>query len=496
VPSVEPQEAGTHNESGWFAELRHRAEELGYKVLEADDPHAMIKFITGGEVDAIIGVASAKVLEHAVAMIPLAGIPCSLIPTSAIDSCEPEVDLEWVRQLLRIPYQPAERQARTFVHLLRAASHMFESDEFDHLCPVTRPSEVTHDDFERLIQTDPIAATERLAFDFIRRGGKQSRPFILLAVYDALTGALSTLTDGDQAARAIPDSVKRTAMSIETFHKASLVHDDIQDDDEFRYGLETLHRRYGIPSAINIGDFLIGLGYRLVSRDRRMLGAEKAADILDFLADSHQRLCEGQGAELFWRDRLDKRITPDEALKIYALKTSPAFEAAMFCGARLADLADSYEAPFRAFARNLGVAFQILNDLKDWEADDHNKKRAGDDLLKGRPTVLWALALEGLKPERQAELITLVERSNLSENARILKARELFVEADVFNLAYRLVDKHQRRAKAIADEVEPVELRRLLHYIIESVLDRSQDAKPDLEMNPMQYSASLPIASK
>ena len=79
-------------------------------------------------------------------------------------------------------------------------------------------------------------------------------------------------------------------MSIETFHKASLVHDDIEDDDAFRYGDETLHRKYGTPTAINVGDYLIGLGYRLVSREAKTLGAETVADILDRLADAHLKL--------------------------------------------------------------------------------------------------------------------------------------------------------------------------------------------------------------
>src|SRR4029078_1002204 len=128
----------------------------------------------------------------------------------------------------------------------------------------------------------------------------------------------------DEAGWELSDSVKRAAVAIETFHKASLVHDDIEDDDAFRYGQETLHRQYGVSTAINVGDYLIGLGYRLVSRDRKELGAGCAADILDRLAQSHLKLSEGQGAELLWRDSVDKTLTPLDALKIYALKTSPA----------------------------------------------------------------------------------------------------------------------------------------------------------------------------
>ncbi len=198
----------------------------------------------------------------------------------------------------------------------------------------------------------------------------------------------------------MPDSVQRTALAIEAFHKASLVHDDIEDDDAFRYGAPTLHRQYGIGTAINVGDYLIGLGYRLVSRERKALGAETAADILDKLADAHLKLSEGQGAELLWRDAADKALTPLDALKIYALKTAPAFEAALYSGVRLAGPAEKYEKAVGDFSRNLGVAFQILNDLKDWGGDEDNKLVAGQDVLAARPTLLLALALEGLSDGR------------------------------------------------------------------------------------------------
>ena len=271
-------------------------------------------------------------------------------------------------------------------------------------------------------------------------------------------------------------------MSIETFHKASLVHDDIEDDDEFRYGKAAMHRQFGVPTAINVGDYLIGLGYRLVSRDAGELGAEAAADILDFLADSHQRLSEGQGAELFWRDASKKELKPIDALKIYALKTSPAFEAAFYTGLRLAGPVDEYIKPIRTFARKLGVAFQILNDLKDWQADTDNKLNSGADLLGGRPTLLWALALEALGDEQRAELISLVEDSDLNPQQRIDRARQLYLEAQVFEKAHKLVDKHQARAEEVADNIEPEELRRLLYFLVDTVLDRPNEYVPTINI--------------
>jgi geranylgeranyl diphosphate synthase, type II len=189
-------------------------------------------------------------------------------------------------------------------------------------------------------------------------------------------------------------------MSIETFHKASLVHDDIEDDDAFRYGEETVHKRFGTPTAINIGDYLIGHGLPARQPGERDTGPRcRGRHSRLQLADAHLRLSEGQGAELLWRDAHDKRLKPLDALKIYALKTAPAFEAAMFSGARLAGPIDKYIEPIKQFARNLGVAFQIINDLGDWDGDSHNKMAAGGDILGGRPTVLWAWPSKGFRGE-------------------------------------------------------------------------------------------------
>jgi geranylgeranyl pyrophosphate synthase len=275
--------------------------------------------------------------------------------------------------------------------------------------------------------------------------------------------------------------VRRTALAIEAFHKASLVHDDIEDDDTFRYGRTTLHRQYGVGTAINVGDYLIGLGYRLVSRERKELGGDSTADILNRLSDAHLKLSEGQGAELLWRDARDKTLTALDALKIYALKTAPAFEAALYAGLRLAGPADEYEKAVADFSKNLGVAFQILNDLKDWDGDDDNKLIAGQDVLAARPTLLLALAMEGSTPAEREELLALLQRETDKENAAetVERVRQLFTKAQVFVKAEKLVEKYRARAEAIADDMQPTELRELLYYLVDSVLDRpAPDTEP------------------
>jgi geranylgeranyl pyrophosphate synthase len=477
------------------ADFKVKAEELGYKVLVSEGTPIVLKIIVSGHVDAIVGVACLNVLEKALDKVLLAGIPCVAAPLLSSNCRSTSVDDDWVAELIDLRTDPPKAKTRTYVHLMRASHQVCEEPELSRLAPRTRQKLAAGGNGKPA--NDPLAVHENIAYDWLAQGGKRSRPFITLAAYDALQGAPGTL-DADKIT--LTDAVKRTALAIETFHKASLVHDDIEDDDTFRYGRATLHRQFGVSTAINVGDYLIGLGYRLVGRERKELGGDCAADILDRLSEAHLKLSEGQGAELLWRDARDKALTALDALKIYALKTAPAFEAALYAGLRLAGPAERYDKMVVEFSRNLGVAFQILNDLKDWEADSDNKLVAGQDVLSGRPTLLLALALEGSVPADREELLSLLHRSEgetinqepiNQEGAPAIsdrvvgQVRRLFTRAQVFDKAEKLVEKYRARAEAVADEVDPTELRELLYFLVDSVLDRQPPPALEPEALPL-----------
>ena len=457
-----------------IADFRGIAESMGYRVLVAEGSPVVLKIIVSGYVDAVIGVACLNVLEKAIDKIVLAGIPCMAVPLLSSDCRNTSVDEPWVHQMLTV--EPREEVAKTESYLpaMRIASRMFEPDELKRLVPRVREGKDLRElNGSGLAGLDPIAATEAIAYDFLGKGGKYSRPFISLAVYDALRGE-------DESAESnrpepIADSILRAAMSIEAFHKASLVHDDIQDDDPFRYGETTVHRKYGAATAINVGDYLIGMGYRLVSRESAELGADVTSDVLELLSDAHLRLSEGQGAELIWRDATDKLLKPIDALRVYALKTAPAFEAALLTGARLAGSIDDLREPLKKFARNLGIGFQILNDLQDWRGDDDNKRAAGTDLLGARPTLLWALACDSLNQPELDSLGEVAQDSDLPVEQKLEQARRLYEQAGVFVKALHLVDKHRLRAQAAIDEVADEKLARLLQYLLDTVWDRPDD---------------------
>ncbi|MBI2194379.1 MAG: polyprenyl synthetase family protein [Planctomycetes bacterium] len=466
-----------------IADFKVQAEDLGYKVMVAEGTPIVLKIIVSGYIDAIIGVACLNVLEKALDKVLSVGVPSLAVPLLSSDCKNTSVDEDWVAEVIGLRTTPPPQRTRSYVPLLRAAHELFEGPVFERLAPRLRrtatpgPSDGDASAGAAPSPQDPVAATEALAFEWIGRGGKRFRPFITLAAYDALRGGTATLPDARDHGIDLPDPVRRAAAAVEVFHKASLVHDDIEDGDDYRYGGETLHRRYGVPVALNVGDYLVGLGYRLAGQDAAAVGGDSAASILHRLAEAQVRLSEGQGAELLWRRAGLEAFTPLDALKIYALKTAPAFEAAFFAGLRLAGPIDGRLEVVTEFSKNLGVAFQILNDLKDWQ-EDENKIRPGGDAAKARPTLLLALALEAAGPEERR--ILLEPHRDAEDGQRALRrVRRVYERCRAFDKAGQLVEKYRSRAEAAADEAEPIELRALLYFLIDSLLAGEMPERPE-----------------
>ena len=462
-----------------IADYKVRAEQLGYKVLVAEGSPVVLKIIVEGYVDSILGVACLNVLEKAIDKVLLAGVPSFAVPLHSGDCKNTSLDESWVWEVLD-KYEPLPSpETNSYIPLMRAGNKLFTED-FDRLLPRVRSTTPEK-------ARSPLGLTEDVAYDWLANGGKRFRPFITLAAFDALTRTGQNAT-GDTVT--FSDSVCRVAMAIEAFHKASLVHDDIQDDDLFRYGRQTLHRTQGMGPAINIGDYLIGLGYKLVNSCRGDLGTDVACDIIESMSNAHIRLCDGQGAEMAWKDSPDWSMTALDALQIYSLKTSPAFEAALYAGLRMAGPMDKYNDLVPHFCRHVGVGFQILNDLKDWEGDSNNKIVAGQDALSLRPTVLLALALQAASPEQKQEIRQILE-SNGEDSLRLARLRRIFAATNAFQSAEQLVEKSRARAEALADSVDSEALRKLLYFFIDTVL--AEEAKPSQSMTADQLLVNLPI---
>jgi len=491
-----------------IATIWSAARQSGWVVESTSQAVRAIGSLLTGQYDGVLGVAKLRDLEKAFAMLPAFSLPIAAVPFEPIRfagvpfgnrSCScadamptASIDVEWVLGLLGVAGGSAP--VDDYLPLLHEAAAMFTPAALvalEHrlgLPSVLGTGTASQRDFL------PLEATAGMAGEFVTRGGKFLRPFIALAAFDAVCAdaqpqesnqkkvdgrrlgeSLDSASGISRAAIdpvAIRDSVKAAAVAIEIFHKASLVHDDIEDDDQMRYGLPTLHVQRGIPSAINVGDYMLGLGYRIVSA-LPGIDAITQRDLVAILSAAHLRLAQGQGAELWWRDAGKKRLSPQEAIAIYGLKTSPAFEAAIAMGIRLAGLAVGEAGAIDRYALHVGTGFQMLNDLKDWSGDLENNRRAAGDLLGGRPTLMWALALERL-PAEDADCLTnlaaVADQGMASEQAiaeAVAQARRLYEKADVFARAAQLIDQERSHAAAAAATCPFRRLRDVLDFLLD-----------------------------
>jgi geranylgeranyl pyrophosphate synthase len=456
-------------DSGWVVESTSRA-------LPA------IGGLVAGQFDGILGVARLADLEKAFARLPafalpVAAVPCETIQPGGFGSCAEAtmalgIDVEWVLGLLGVA-GGAIAPVGDHLPLLREAAALFTSESLEHLTTSLGMAGALGEFSGRHDGIRPLLSTGGLAGEFLRRGGKFLRPFITLAAFDALCRDLQDAgQDGAASLPAVRESVKAAAVAIEVFHKASLVHDDIEDGDRVRYGRPTVHIERGVPIAINMGDYLVGLGYRIVS-DLPGVDAHTQRDLVAMLADAHLRLAQGQGAELWWRDSAEKRLSPAESLEIYGLKTSPAFEAAIAMGIRLAGIDPERAGAIARYARHVGTGFQILNDLKDWSGDLENDRRVAGDLLGGRPTLMWALAMERLDGDDRGVLREVTGKAGAPDAgaeaiaAAIGTARMLFEKADVFRRAADIVDHQRAAASAAAATCRHRRLRDVLEFLLD-----------------------------
>ncbi len=420
-----------------IADLLETAEELGYNVLISEDASSVLETLMVTGARAVLGVSCLKTLWKVFPWVAQFGLHGQAIPLLRDGCRDTEVDTERVRQVLN---------AET------AAPPAACSTAGDGATPF-RPV------FARMLGLlgKPQDKTEHIAHEWVNRGGKRVRSFLVVAIYTLLTRS-----------RTVPEGVLRIALAIELFHKASLIHDDIEDQELTRYGRATVHREYGIPVAINIGDYLVGKGYELIVSAADELGPEKTTAILTHLSRTHVNVTRGQGQELLWTHGTDKKIDRDGVEAIYALKTAPFFEIAGRVGLIMAGKGEGGGALGR-FARHMGIAYQILDDIGD--PGPGPNQTINDDVTGGKPTILLALALEQAQQADRARLHALYSKKRRTpEEAQ--EVTELYHRCGAVERAYEVCHGHYRSALAALDDVAEPRLRRLLGDLVEYRLGR------------------------
>jgi len=415
-------------------EIKAEAERLGYAVLITEGTAVVSALIRTGRIDAIVGISCMESLAKVFVMMEAAAIPAIAIPLLYDGCSETAVDMDWVWDAVRL----SSREGVGWLDLdalRRQVDAWFAPAGLDTLLGPTR---------------DP---TKEVARGWLALSGKRWRPFLVAGAYQALAGA---------AGAPVPKAVQQVALAVECFHKASLVHDDIEDDDAVRYGEKTLHERYGVPLALNVGDFLIGEGYDLIARAE--VSDRQKAEMLVTASGGHRRLCLGQGRELAWA-RDPRPLGPAEVLGIFRDKTAPAFAVALRLGAACADADAGVGDALDRYAEALGIAYQIRDDL-----DDFLGSGARSDAHSARPSILLALAYERARGEDRDLLESLWRRLPPSQDlperiGRILEALE------VEEAAIALMNRYKGEAVAALEALTSADLKGLLRRVVGKIFD-------------------------
>lgn len=417
-------------------DLQAEAEKLGYATLVAEGSAIVMSLIQTGKIEAIVGVSCLSVLERAFPYMEAAAIPGVAIPLLQDDCIDTTVDLDWVWEYIHLTSDDQTR--RLDLGALR--------DEVDFwFSPASLDT----------IMGNGEGETERIAREWLGRAGKRWRPFLAVSAFQALRR---------DTGKPLPDDIKKIAVAVECFHKASLIHDDIEDNDAFRYGERTLHEEYGTAVALNVGDLLIGEGYRLIGATK--LSAEQKTQMLLVASQGQRELCRGQGAELCWA-RTPMPLDQRQVLDIFRKKTAPAFEVALRLGAIYAGVQqhEEVEEVLKTYSEALGIAYQIRDDLSDIGASGET-----NDLAGLRPSLLLAIAHDKAK-DAQKELIGSVWRRTLPAGATFDQIEALYGELGATDRARTLLETYKEEAIRCLADLENPNLKGLLRRVIGKIFN-------------------------
>ena len=417
-----------------LSKIKTQAEQLGYTVLIAEGSPIVVSLIETGKIEAVIGVSCLSMLEQTFPYLEASAVPAIAIPL-LYDGCRnTNADTDWILDAI---YQGGSNEGfRLDLKDLRVkVNQLFAEENLKRLLAV---------------ENDP---TELLALDWLLKAGKRQRPFLAVCVHKTISK--------EENDYGICDSLAKIAVAVECFHKASLIHDDIEDGDTVRYSQKTLHAEYGIPVALNVGDFLLGEGYRLLSE--AAISADQRVKLIQTAAQGHRKLCLGQGKELMWM-RQPTILTADEVIDIFRKKTSPAFEVAIKLGLISAQPELQIDDLLNQYSTAIGIAYQINDDIEDFDTgklfDNPNKT----------PSLLTAIAFQKAEPKERKILDKLWEQSQHNEDFKN-EISNLMSRLKVRKAALDMLENYKMKAISTLYPLENADLKSLLRRIISKIFN-------------------------
>ena len=249
-------------------------------------------------------------------------------------------------------------------------------------------------EIEKQLSSD-IQLINNISQYIVNSGGKRIRPLIVL-----LSARACGASDLDRI-------VKAAAM-IEFIHTATLLHDDVVDNSDSRRGIKTAHQSFGNESTILVGDFLYSRAFQIMVQINHM-------GIMEVMSDATNTIAEGEVLQLI--NSGNPKINKEQYLEVIYRKTGKLFEAAMVVGGLLSNQSQTVLTTLQLFGKELGMAYQIVDDVLDYSSSfEIMGKDVGDDLAEGKVTLPMIYTLERAMPDMQ-EMIGQAILKKDSQNA-------------------------------------------------------------------------------
>ena len=292
-----------------------------------------------------------------------------------------------------------------------------------------------------------VVLVRQLSNYIIQGGGKRLRPMMHLLAARAAGYA------GEQH--------HALAAVIEFIHTATLLHDDVVDESDMRRGRQTANALFGNAASVLVGDFLYSRAFQMMSR----LGSLR---IMDILADTTNIIAEGEVMQLM--NCNDPDTSEAAYMNVIRCKTAQLFSAAGRLGGVLAGSPPEVEDTLAAYGMHLGNAFQLMDDVLDYEADPSILgKNIGDDLAEGKPTLPLIHAMRHAAPEQAQIIRTAIENGG---NAQLAEVLAVVVNTDSLKYTARLAMNEAELAIRALDILPDSPERRALASIARFAVER------------------------
>jgi octaprenyl-diphosphate synthase len=293
-----------------------------------------------------------------------------------------------------------------------------------------------------------VALINQLSQHIIHSGGKRLRPMLVMLASHACG------YQGEQDAL--------LAAIIEFIHTATLLHDDVVDESDMRRGQQTASSIWGNEAAVLVGDYLY-------SRSFQMMVLAQSMRIMTLMADTTNIIAQGEVLQLLHINEPD--TSEEKYYQVIYNKTACLFEAACKIGAILSKSDATIEQALGQFGKHLGIAFQLVDDALDYEADSSELgKNVGDDLAEGKPTLPLIYAMQHASTEQTRLIRSAIEQGGLEHIDEITQTIQ---ETGALSYTHQKAIEHAETAKAALSALPDSEPVRALRFLADYAVERS-----------------------